>query len=125
VKLPASRCARGSLSAASALEPASFPCLLLSTVTSAPFLDTAQAHFRISLRVNAVRAPSASRASLGDHLLEVRLGYGRRAVGAGAMPEPDLEEEVVKDVRTKCFFDISHGLQGVFRILGLGLGFRV
>jgi hypothetical protein len=55
------------------------------------------------------------------------LGYGRRAVGAGAMPEPDLEEEVVKDVRTKCFFDISHGLLGV-RVQGSGfrvLGFRV
>eukprot|EP00802_Teleaulax_amphioxeia_P019882 Tamp_20135.p1 GENE.Tamp_20135~~Tamp_20135.p1 ORF type:complete len:299 (+),score=76.34 Tamp_20135:65-898(+) len=33
------------------------------------------------------------------------------------MPEPGLEEKVVEDVRTKCFFDISHGGGKVERIV--------
>jgi hypothetical protein len=119
VILPASRCARGSLSAASALEPASSPSLVFF-FRHGPLVT---AHHLSCLQVR--------RGGLGDHLLEVRLGYGRRAVGAGAMPEPDLEEEVVKDVRTKCFFDISHGLLcSGFRVYSLGfrvqgLGLRV
>ena len=38
------------------------------------------------------------------------------------MPEPDLEEKVVEDVRTKCFFDISHG--DLLRARGASAGIR-